>query len=165
MRDIGAIILAGNRDFGRCPLASRLPLPLWPVLGTPVLCRLLDRLSASGVKHVAVCSKDELYLKHCLPDSIDADVRFVKEDMSLGTAGCIRNAAVGLSQELLVVMSASIVSPPSVDLLIKNHCEGRSELSVVLNPPQADATSAGIYVCDRAILEHIPEHGYCDIKE
>jgi NDP-sugar pyrophosphorylase family protein len=165
MRDIGAIILAGNRDFGRCPLASRLPLPLWPVLGTPALRRLLDRLSADGVKHIAICSKDELYLKQCLPDSMDADVQFVKEDMSLGTAGCIRDAAVCLSQQLLVVMSASIISPPPVDLLIKNHCEGCSELSVVLNPPPADATSAGIYVCDRAILEHIPEHGYCDIKE
>lgn len=29
---IKAIILAGSRDFGRCPIASRLPAALWPVM-------------------------------------------------------------------------------------------------------------------------------------
>jgi NDP-sugar pyrophosphorylase family protein len=48
MLDAKAIILVGARDFGRCPLASRLPTALWPVLGRPVLDRLLSNLADQG---------------------------------------------------------------------------------------------------------------------
>jgi len=30
---IKVVVLAGGRDFGRCPLASQLPTALWPVAG------------------------------------------------------------------------------------------------------------------------------------
>ena len=44
------IILAGARDFGRSPLASRLPTALWPVMGRPVIELLLENLKQQGLK-------------------------------------------------------------------------------------------------------------------
>jgi NDP-sugar pyrophosphorylase family protein len=65
---IRAIILVSTLDFGRCPIASRLPTALWPVAGKSVLERLLDHLADQGIKQVAICGKsassllDERYL-------------------------------------------------------------------------------------------------------
>jgi exosortase len=164
MQDIEVIILAGGREFGRCPVASRLPLAFWPFLGVSVLQRLLNSLSAEGIKHVVICSNGGRDLIQRLSDSSGIEIKYIDEELPLGTAGCTRDAAAGCSQQLIVLLSASMVSPPSVDMLIKAHCAGRSELSM-FNSPQTDAKPAGIYVCDRTVLEHIPQGGYCDIKE
>ncbi len=58
-RQIRAVILVGSRDFNRCPLASRLPTALWPVVGKPVVERLLTHLAEQGIERVAVCSNGE----------------------------------------------------------------------------------------------------------
>ena len=44
-QNIKAIILAGSRDFGRCPLALRLPTALWPVASRPAI----ECLSRQGI--------------------------------------------------------------------------------------------------------------------
>ena len=55
MQSIKAVILVGNRDFGRCSLASRLPTALWPIAGKTVMERLLDHLADQGVQEVVIC--------------------------------------------------------------------------------------------------------------
>ncbi len=167
---IKAIILVGSRDFGRCPLTSRLPTALWPVVGKPVLERLLTFLADQGIKQATICSNGEDSL---LEESIHADDRlelnFLDEPLPVGTAGCIREAAGNETDALLLVFPASIICPPKIDVLIKTHREGQSDLTVMFNPDCGNGKSlgepAGIYVCNPAILEYIPEGGYFDIKE
>ena len=167
---IKAIILAGSHDFGRCALASRLPTALWPVVGKPVLERLLTSLADQGIKQATICSNGEDSL---LEESIHADDRlelnFLDEPLPVGTAGCIREAAGNETDALLLVLPASIICPPKIDVLIKTHREGQSDLTVMFNPDCGNGKSlgepAGIYVCNPAILEYIPEGGYFDIKE
>ena len=169
-QNVKAIILVGSRDFGRCPLTSRLPTALWPVVGKPVLERLLTFLADQGIKQATICSNGEDSL---LEESIHADDRlelnFLDEPLPVGTAGCIREAAGNETDALLLVFPASIICPPKIDVLIKTHCEGQSDLTVMFNPDCGNGKSlgepAGIYVCNPAILEYIPEGGYFDIKE
>ncbi|MBN2592436.1 MAG: NDP-sugar synthase, partial [Sedimentisphaerales bacterium] len=170
MRRVKAIILVGNRDFGRCPLASRLPTALWPVLGKSVLERLLKHLADQGIKKAVICCGDASSLldKRDLTDD-RLELGFVDETLPVGTAGCIRDAVGDGTEELLMVFPASIVCPPKIDLLIKAHCDGQSDLTVMLNPYSHSNTdmdeASGIYVCNPEILEHIPNAGYFDIKE
>jgi len=174
---IKAIILVGSRDFGRCPLTSRLPTALWPVVGKPVLERLLTSLANQGIKQATICSNGYGSL---LQQSVHADNRlelnFLDEPLPVGTAGCIREAAGNETDALdsrkagtLLVFPASIICPPKIDVLIKTHREGQSDLTVMFNPDCGNGKSlgepAGIYVCNPAILEYIPEGGYFDIKE
>ncbi|MHC4630786.1 MAG: hypothetical protein ACYS9C_05885, partial [Planctomycetota bacterium] len=67
-----AIILAGSRDFGRCPLALRLPTALWPVAGKAVLECLVVHLANQGIKEAIICSNGDGAL---LAESIQADNR------------------------------------------------------------------------------------------
>ena len=165
-----AIILVGSRDFGRCPIASRLPTALWPVAGKPVLENLLVHLANQGIEQVTVCSAGEGSL---LAESIRADDRlnvvFLDGKLPTGTAGSIRDAAKDESDGLLLVLPASIVNPPRIEGLITAHRDGHSELTIMFNPGPGDgrqmAESADIYVCETSILKHIPKGGYFDIKE
>ncbi len=167
---IKAIILVGNRDFGRCPLASQLLTALWPIAGQTALEHLLVHLANQGITQAVICSNDEGSL---LAESIQIDnrleIQFLDEPLPVGTAGCIRDAASDDIDELLLVLPANLINPPEIDILTRAHHEGRAELTVFLNPSfiyEADKGQAsGIYICSPSIVEHIPKDGYCDIKE
>lgn len=169
-QNIKAIILVGTLDFGRCPLASRLPTALWPIAGKSALQRLLDHLADQGIKRAVVCGSDASTLVNKINFTDDRLVlSFFDELLPVGTAGCVREAVDDGTEELLVVFPASMVCPPKIDVLIKAHRDGQSDLTVMLNPCCRDDTdmreASGIYVCNPDIVKHIPEAGYFDIKE
>ncbi|MGD2095327.1 MAG: exosortase, partial [Phycisphaerales bacterium] len=151
-------------------MTSRLPTALWPVVGKPVLEHMLTSLADQGIKQATVCSNGDGSL---LAESIRIDdymeLKFLDEPLPVGTAGCIRDAACDESDALILVFPASIVNPPKIDFIIKAHCDGQSDLTVMLNPgcgsDKLQGGPAGIYVCENSILKHVPEAGYFDIKE
>jgi len=169
-QNIKAVILAGNRDFGQCPLTSRLPAALWPVAGEPVLERLLISLANQGIRQVTICSNsNSSLLKRSVKVDKRLQVKFLDEQLPIGTAGCIRDVADDETKSLFVVFSANIISPPKIDDMIRAHRQGQSALTVMFNPILQNSNSpvepAEIYVCESSVLEHIPKEGYCDIKE
>lgn len=167
---IKVIILIGGRDFGRCPVATRLPTALWPIAGKPILERLLDHLANQGVNNVVICSNGNSPL---LKESIHIDnklnVTFLYEQLPVGTAGCIRDAAKNEADPLLLVLPVNIISPPEIDYLINAHKKSKADLTVVFNPANRNGKplgeSAEIYICQASVLAHIPKEGYFDIKE
>jgi len=170
LNNIKIIILAGSRDFGRCPLASRLSTALWPVAGKTAIERLLVHLSNHGVKQVVICSNgDASLLRQSIETQDHIELKFLDEQLPLGTAGCIRQATDADDDALLLVFPANMVLPPDIDALIAAHENGKSDLTVVFNPTskngRADAEVAEIYVCGPTVLKYIPKAGYCDIKE
>ena len=170
IKDIKVIVLAGSRDFGRCPLASRLPTALWPIADKSAIEHLLRHLACQGIKQATVCSNgDALLLKESIASMNSIQLKFLDEPLPVGTAGCIRDAAEGDTDELFIVFPAGIISPPSVDSLIRAHRAGKSNLTVMLEPETENGDSgnrsAGIYICQASVLEYIPNEGYCDIKE
>ena len=170
IENIKVIILAGSRDFGRCPLTSRLPTALWPIVDKSAIEHLLHHLARQGIKQATVCSNgDVLLLKESIATTSSIQLEFLDEPLPVGTAGCIRDAAEGNTDELFIVFPAGIISPPGVDSLIRAHRAGKSDLTVMLEPEtengNSENRSAGIYICQASVLEYIPNEGYCDIKE
>jgi len=169
-RKIKMVILVGGRDFGRCRLASRLPTALWPVAGRPVIERLLNSLAAQGIDQAVICSNgDSSLLAESFQTGSRLKLRFLDEPSPVGTAGCIRDAVGDETDALIMVFSASIISPPKIDTLITAHRNGRSDLTVMFNPGRGNdkspGESAGIYICETSVMEHVPKEGYFDIKE
>lgn len=167
---IRAIILAGQGDFGRCPLTTSVRTALWPVAGKAVLQRLLDSLAEQDVDKVVVCSNNGgSSLAESVCTSGRMEVEFRDETLPVGTAGAIRDAARGDKDSVFFVFPAAIVCPPKIEVLLSAHRRGESDLTVMFNPGcgngQALGDACGIYVCNGNILEHIPKAGYFDIKE
>ncbi|MEJ2704091.1 MAG: exosortase [Sedimentisphaerales bacterium] len=169
-QNANAVILVGSRDFGRCPLASRLTTALWPVVGEPVLDRLLKHLAYQGIRRAVICaSEKDLELSESIRGDNRLELGFLNESLPVGTAGCLRDAAGGEDDALSLVFPAGLVSPPDIAALIDAHEKGRSDLTVLLNPGCGNGTTAGsasgIYVMESRVLAHVPEAGYVDIKE
>ncbi len=169
-QNVKAVILVSGRDFGRCPLASHLPTALWPVVGKPVLGCLLTSLADQGIKQAVICyNSDGSFLAESIRADNRLELKFLDESLPMGTAGCIRDAANGETDSLLLVFPASLICPPKIDMLINAHRDGKSDLTVVFNAVHRNGKqtgeAAGIYICETSVLEHIPKEGYFDIKE
>ena len=127
-----------------------------------MLERLLNHLAGQGIKKAVICGND---VSSLLDKRNHADDRlalsYIDEKLPEGTAGCIRDAVGEGTEELLMIFPASTVCPPEIDLLIKSHRDGQSDLTVMLNPYCQNNTemdeASGIYVCNADVLEHIPE--------
>jgi exosortase len=166
--DIRTVVLIGGRDFGRCPLD--LPTALWPVADVPVLRRLLDHLAEEGIESAAVCCGRELsgdVETACAGSRLN--VTIVAEELTSGTAGCVRDAVGSDPGDLILVLSASMVAPPPIKDLIEAHRVGGAALSMVFNPGDGNralyGSPAEIYLCRPDLLTHIPGGGYSDMKE
>jgi exosortase len=171
-RDLEArvVVLVGGRDFGRCPLAAHLPTALWPLADKPVLAHLLDHLAAAGFRRAAVCcAKDDAAAVGPVCHAAPLKVALVIEELTAGTAGCLRDAVGSDPGDLILVLSAGMLAPPALEDLMAAHQAGGAELTVVFNPdPSREAALGGpaeIYLCRPEVLHHIPRGGYCDIKE
>jgi len=164
--DIRVVVLVGRRSFGRCPISSRVPAALWPVAGKPVLERLLRHLADEGIGRVKICCDEEV------ADSVRAiraderlAVDLVIEELSSGTAGCLRDAVAEDPGDLIVVFSGSIMCPPSIRDLVEAHTCADADLTMAFNSGPQGSRPAEIYVCRPRVLSRIPAGGYSDIKE
>jgi exosortase len=168
-QNIEVIVLLGPRDFGRCPLASSLHPALWPVGDTPAVERLLQHLSRHGIKRATVCSNGDVsMLRRSIAGTNSMELSFLDEPLPAGSAGCIRDAASGDPNSLLLVLHAGMVLPPSFTELIHLHRKAKADLTIMFEPcTQSGAANqiAEIYICEPAVLKCIPQEGYCDIKE
>jgi len=167
---IKAVILAGSRDFGRCPISSRLPTALWPIGNEPVLQRLLRRLAREGIEEAIICSNaGASSLAEAVGTADSIKTSFLDESLPAGTAGSVRDAAVGREYGYILVIPAQITHLPSVNELLEAHNRQDSDLTILFNPADGDyqraEQAAGIYVCSPNVFECIPQQGYCDIKE
>ena len=166
-----AVILVGSRDFGRCPLASRLNRALWPVQGKPALQEVLDELAAQGLRRFVISceSQSTLIQKNIHWDEAKLDVVFHEEVLPRGPAGCIRDA-MSPGDELLLVLPANIVNPLDVQHMLDLHDRQQADMTVYLNPQSVNqealhAEDSQIYMCSPAVLNRIPETGFFDLKE
>jgi len=168
--DARVVVLVGGRDFGRCPLAAHLPTALWPLADKPVLARLLDHLAEAGFRQAAVCcAKDDAAAVGAVCRAAPLNAVPVIEELTAGTAGCLRDAVGSDPGDLILVLSAGMLAPPALADLAAAHQAGGAELTVVFNPGRGREAGLGspaeIYLCRPEILHHIPRGGYCDIKE
>jgi exosortase len=168
--DVRVVVLVGGRDFGRCSLGAHLPTALWPLADKPVLAHLLDHLAEAGFRRLAVCcAKDDSAAVEAVCRDAPLEAVPVVEELTAGTAGCLRDAVASHPGDLILVLSGSMLAPPIIEDLIEAHQAGGSELTMVFNPGRGRETGPGrpaeIYLCRPEILHHIPHGGYSDIKE
>ena len=168
--DVKVVIFAGSRDFGRSKLASRLPTALWPVFDRPAIVRMLTNLANQGLTRAVICCNDQAsLLRECVAAQNSIDLTIIDEPLPRGTAGCIRDAADGNKDELILALNASMLRPPRIETFLRNHKNDKSDLTVVFEPARKMngllGRAAEIYLCEPTVLEYVPKQGYYDLKE
>jgi NDP-sugar pyrophosphorylase family protein len=119
------VVARGGRDFGRCPLAAHLPTALWPVAEKPVLAHLLRHLADAGFGRVAVCcARDDATAVEAVCRNAPLEAALVIEELTAGTAGCLRNAVGSDPGDLILALSGSMLAPPTIEDLVAKATGG-----------------------------------------
>lgn len=87
-----ALILAGGKGTRLQPVVSDLPKPLAPVAGRPFLSWQLDHLVTQGMQKVilSIGYLPDLFLEQIGESWKGMPIKYVREDVPLGTGGAIR---------------------------------------------------------------------------
>jgi NDP-sugar pyrophosphorylase family protein/aminoglycoside/choline kinase family phosphotransferase len=134
-----AFILAAGFGERLRPLTDYLPKPLLPILGKPIIEKVLDNiriLSPEGIGMNA-CYKwemlrDWIHACHCA-----GDVAFFREEEILGTGGALRNARSFLSDAPFLVHNSDILSDLRINDLIASHLESGNVVTLAVHDNQS----------------------------
>jgi len=126
-----ALVMAGGYGTRLRPLTDELPKPMLPVGNRPLLELIVDQLRQAGIRQVNVAThyKGEVIAEHFKNgEAFGVDIRYVKEDQPLGTAG-----ALGLIEEIdepLLVINGDILTRVDFRALLSFHREHKAELTI-----------------------------------
>jgi mannose-1-phosphate guanylyltransferase len=184
-----AILLVGGQGSRLRPLTISTPKPLLPMAGVPMLEHQLTRAREAGVDRIvfATSYRAEMFTE-AFGDGkrLGLEIVYVTEDVPLGTAGAIRNAADALTcgpDAAVLVLNGDILSGHDIAVQVAKH--EKSEASVTLHltvvadarrygsvPTDADSrvvdfveksanpptsqVNAGCYVFRRSVIDRIP---------
>lgn len=116
----GAILAAGEGTRLR-PLTDRLPKPLVPVAGRPLLAYGLDALARLGIETVGI---NAFHLADSLPKALaqrSESLRFVFEETLQGTGGGVRGIAAVLPSGTLVVVNGDALFDFDLAPILARH--------------------------------------------
>jgi NDP-sugar pyrophosphorylase family protein/aminoglycoside/choline kinase family phosphotransferase len=121
--NLSAFILAAGRGERLKPITDRIPKPLLPILGKPVLESVLERVSELGIHRIGVnvhYKKDEIK-KWVRRSTFSGRIELFPEDPLLGTGGALKNAEGFLKKSISLVHDSDILSDIDLTGLVAHH--------------------------------------------
>lgn len=191
-----ALFLAGGKGTRLRPLTDHLPKPMVPVMGRPLLERSLEELRECGVSEVvfSTCYRaDDIQKYFSANQDGRVTIRYVSEDIPLGTGGAIKNCANYFDGTFLI-FNSDIVSNLDLKDLIRFHKAKQADVTIaatrVSNPSsygvieydefgfatsftekpkpgeeKSDFINAGIYVFEPRVLDLIPSNRVVSVEK
>lgn len=185
-----AVVMAGGYGTRLRPLTDEMPKPMLPVGDRPLLEIIVNGLREAGIRQVNVAThyKSEMIAEH-FKDGQDfgVDIRYVKEDQPLGTAGAL--SLLEESDEPLLVINGDILTRVDFRAMLNFHREHQAHLTVAVRqyefrvpygvidtdgvavtgisekPLVRQFINAGIYLLNPSISRLIPNGQHYDIPE
>lgn len=190
-----AVILAGGEGSRLRPMTCNLPKPLVPVAGKPVLEYILELLAENGCTEavIAVHYRSEKIEKHFSSGRyMGVKIRFSHETKPLGTAGCVKKAADGFTDDFIVI-SGDAICDFELEKALAFHKENSSDATIItkkVDDPReygliiqkdgritdfsekpsyincrSDLANTGVYILSPAVLGLIPENETYDFAK
>ena len=126
-----ALVMAGGQGSRLRPLTEELPKPMLPVGDKPLLQLIVEQLKQAGIRQVNVAThyKGEVIAEHFKNGAaFGVDIRYVKEDQPLGTAGAL--SLLEEVDEQLLVMNGDILTRVDFRELLHFHRDHKADLTV-----------------------------------
>lgn len=180
-----ALLLVGGKGTRLRPLTDRLPKPMVPIMGKPLLERTLHTLKQHHVDEIVLST---CYRSECIRGYFGGGsdsglkIHYVHEDFPLGTGGAIKNSE-SYFQDAFFVLNADILSNINLSEMLRYHRRKKADVTIavtwVRNPSaygvieydrDGYATSfrekpreisshfinAGVYIFEPDVLKKIP---------
>ena len=146
-----AILLAGGQGRRLRSITGKLPKPLVPLIGVPVLDRLLELLRRSGFTDVCatLCYRPEIIQEHCGDgSSYGVHLRYRIETEPRGTAGAVRACSDFYGRDDFLVISGDAACSFDLLQLYRQHQSSGAAVTVALYP-DAEPLQYGLVLQDR----------------
>lgn len=129
-----ALFLAGGMGTRLRPLTDRLPKPMVPVMGKPLLERTLEILKLHGVDDIVLstCYKPEA-IERYFGDGSDfgLKIHYVSEDIPLGTGGAIKNCE-NYFDDTFFIFNADILSNINFSEMLRYHKRKKTDVTIAV---------------------------------
>ncbi len=128
--------MAGGEGSRLRPLTIGRPKPLVPVVNKAVMAHILDLLKSHGITEIIVTVR---YMAAAIQDffedgrSLGMQLTYTVEEMPLGTAGSVKNAAAFLDDTFLVI-SGDALTDIDLTRLVQAHKAHGAKASIALSP-------------------------------
>ncbi len=180
-----AMILVGGRGERLQPLTDKLPKPLLPVKGKPLLEWHIELLRKHGINEIIICGHymfDKIK-EHLSKREFGIKIIYFYEDTPLGTGGAMKNAESAVNGTVVVIYG-DIFTNMDIRKLLDFHKKKKADATIVLHeslhPEDSDAveidinnriirilgrgtnvrlTKSSIYVLEPVIFKYMKESG------
>lgn len=185
-----AVVMAGGFGTRLQPLTDNTPKPMLPVGDRPILERIVNQLSRSGVEYLNITT-------HYMPEKIQehfgngddfgVSIQYIDEEKPLGTAGAL--SLMEAPDTPFLVMNADILTSVDFQAMYEYHrenqasltvgvrqysvqvpygvvsCEGPFVKSLEEKPSYGFLVNAGIYLLEPKVLEYVPRNTRFDMTD
>ena len=145
-----AIILAGGNGTRLKDISQGLPKPMMPILGKPLLERIVVLLRENGFSDIrmALCFEPEVIQKYFGGgENFDVHISYSIEQTSLGTAGAVKNCSDFIGQEDFLVISGDAACDFDLATLMRSHAKSGALATIALYP-QEEPLSYGLVLTE-----------------
>ncbi|WP_214316548.1 mannose-1-phosphate guanyltransferase [Nonomuraea sediminis] len=182
-----AVVMAGGEGTRLRPMTANQPKPLLPVVNRPIMEHVLRLLKRHGITETVVTVQFLAALVRNYfgdGDELGMSLQYATEDLPLGTAGSVKNAADRLRDDRFLVISGDALTDVDLSAMIRFHRENSALVTVglkrVSNPLEfgivivdelgrvqrflekptwgqvfSDTVNTGIYVMEPEILDEV----------
>jgi dTDP-glucose pyrophosphorylase len=187
---LSAVVMAGGFGMRLRPLTDKLPKPMLPLNGRPVMEHTIDHLRKGGITQIYVTThyKSEVIAEH-FHDGRDfgVNIEYVNENQPLGTAGAL--GLIDKPEHTSLVINGDILTQLDFRAMLgfhKNHgsvltvgmrkydiqvpygvveMDGVNITGITEKPEYAYFINAGIYMLEPEIYDSIPDGGSIDMPD
>ena len=145
-----AVVMAGGAGTRLRPLTTAVPKALLPIVGEPMLARVVRLLGEHGVERCVVTLQHQasVVLKYFSADLVEGvALRFLTEPRPLGTAGSVRYAQTWLDDEDILVISGDCLTDINLRELQRRHDAVDADLTIAL-ARRSDPRNFGVVSID-----------------
>lgn len=142
--------MAGGAGTRLRPLTTAVPKALLPIVGEPMLARVIRLLDRHGVRRCVVTLQHQasVVLKYFSADHIEnVQLRFLTEPRPLGTAGSVRYAQSWLDDDDVLVISGDCLTDMDLSDLQERHRATQADLTIAL-ARRSDPRNYGVVTVD-----------------
>lgn len=156
-----AVILSGGLGTRLRSVVNDRPKVMALVAGRPFLTHLLDQLAESGIRRVVLCTG---YMADTVQGELGNEYRgmelaYSTEENPLGTGGALRNAAVLLSGEMLLVLNGDSYCHCDISGFIRSQAASGVYAGMVLARVDDVARFGTVLTDNDSIVESFIEKG------
>ncbi|KUP96301.1 mannose-1-phosphate guanyltransferase [Thermobifida cellulosilytica] len=182
-----AVVMAGGEGTRLRPMTANQPKPLLPVVNRPIMEHVLRLLKRHGFDDTVVTVQFlATLIRNYFGDGeeLGMNLRYVAEEVPLGTAGSVKNAEEHLRGEPFIVISGDALTDIDLTDMVRFHRENGAMVTIglkrVANPLEfgiiivdddgriqrflekptwgqvfSDTVNTGIYIMEPEVLEHV----------